>query len=392
MVKTNRIVYLKGLFFDRSFLTVYDKITYKTKTIHSKNNSAAKIPKSTVYEILDVPNYIEIQVSKENPKLKQIKLQTLKGYLVEANKYNTIEEYLENNFGSKSRSNLRRYKNRLEKCFNIQYACYYGNIPKEIYNNLFIALKQLLIRRFEEKKESNYELQHFEEYHSIIYDLILKKEASLYVIYHDKKPISIRINMFKENLGHYIMSCYDIDYSKFHLGSVDMLKNIEWCIGNEMVTYDLLKGYDYYKKDWKTTSFNFYNHIIYDSNSVLSTLYAFVKKIKTKITYKVYYILKAIHFISHYKKVKQFLYELSHKPTAQKKIVYNKVDSFNEVIEKKQIDFENDSSYSFLKKPLYDVLFTSQEQYKDILIYLNLEDKNHFLVCGKRNNWSFRVF
>jgi len=392
MVKTNRIVFLKALLIESNFHSLYEKITFKDEAIYTEEKSSKSKLDSTIYNIQDVPNYLNTYIHKGTPNLKKIAVQTLKGYLVEVKKFNTLEAYLKNNFGSKSRSNLRRYKNRLETCFTIHYTCYYGAIPKEEYNSLLITLKEFLIRRFEEKKESNYELQHFDEYYAVIYDLILKKEASIYVIYHNKKPISIRINMFKNHLGYYIMSCYDIDYSKFHLGSLDMLKNIEWCLFNNIETYDLLKGYEYYKKDWMTTSFNFYNHILYDSSSMLSTILAYSKKIKTKITYKIYHILKTSHFISHYKKAKQFLYEFPHKPNAQKKITYHKVDNFNEVIEKKQIDFENDSSYFFIKKQLFNLLFTSQEQYKDITIYKNLEDKNHFLVYGKRNKWSFRIF
>lgn len=391
MAKHNKTVFLKGLFFNDNTLPFFKKITYQTKTLYTTKSTNIKNTKNTFYEVVDVPGYIDTYIPNEAIKLKKIQLKTLKGYLVETKKYTTVEEYLTANFGTKSRSNLRRYKNRLEKCFNITYTCYYGDITKEKYNSLFIVLKALLIRRFEEKKENNYELRHFDEYQDTIYNLILKKEASIFVIYNDQKPISIRINMFKETLGYYIMSCYDIDYSKFHLGSLDMLKNIEWCIKNNIITYDLLKGYDYYKKDWKTTTFDFYNCIIYDPSSIQASFNAYAKKIKTKGTYILYYTLKKANFITYYKRVKQKLHKQTHNASTEKKVTHTKTEENELTANSVQLDFKNNEAYFYLKRPIFNLLFTSKEHYKDIKVYKNLDSKNNFYIVAKNNKWSLNI-
>ncbi|MCL5244805.1 GNAT family N-acetyltransferase [Cellulophaga sp. 20_2_10] len=391
MAKHTKTVFLKGLFFNDNTLPFFEKIAYQTKTIYTTKNTNIKYNKNTFYEVVDVPDYLDIDIPNEAVKLKKIQLKTLKGYLVETKKYTTVEEYLTANFGTKSRSNLRRYNNRLEKCFNITYTCYYGDISKEKYNSLFVALKALLIRRFEEKKENNYELRHFDEYQDTIYNLIVKKEASIFVIYNDQKPISIRINMFKETLGYYIMSCYDIDYSKFHLGSLDMLKNIEWCIKNNIITYDLLKGYDYYKKDWKTTTFDFYNYLIYDPSAIQATFNAYAKKAKTKATYKIYDTLKKIHFITYYKKVKQKLHRKAPSVSTEKKVTHTKLEVNERTANSVQLDFDKNEAYFYLKRPIFNLLFTSQEHSKDIKVYKNLEDVNNFYVIGKNNKWSLHL-
>lgn len=385
MVKFNKTVFLKGMFFNDNTLPFFEKITYHTKTIYTTKNTNIKNTKTTFYEIVDVPDYLDIYIPNNS---KKIQLKTLKGYLVETEKYKTVEEYLNDNFGTKSRSNLRRYKNRLEKCFNIKYTCYCGSISKEKYNSLFAALKELLIRRFEEKKENNYELRHFDEYQETIYNLILTKEASILVIYNDQKPISIRINMFKKTLGYYIMSCYDIDYSKFHLGSLDMLKNIEWCIKKNIETYDLLKGYDYYKKDWKTTTFDFYNYLIYNPSSIQATFNAHAKKVITKGTYKLYYTLKNLNFITYYKRLKQKLHKQTYKTITEKKISHAKLEDDQLNANKIQIDIEKNEAYFYLKRTIFNLLFISQEYYKDIKVYKNLNNKNNFYVVGKNNKWS----
>ncbi|MCK0156868.1 GNAT family N-acetyltransferase [Cellulophaga sp. F20128] len=390
MLKPNRIVFLKALFYASDFFYVFDKVTYKTKVVYSEKTIKNTNADQGLYLIQDVPNYLKTH-TPEKSKFKKTEVQTLQGFLVETNKFDTLEAYLKHNFGAKSRSNLRRYQNRLEKCFTIDYTCYYGSIPKEEYNKLFIALKELLIRRFEEKKESNYELQHFDEYHDLIYNLILKKEASLFVIYHNKKPISIRINMFKANLGFYIMSCYDIDYSKFHLGAIDMLKNIEWCFKNDIATYDLLKGYEYYKKDWMTTTYSYYNHIIYDANSSKATLVAFFTKLRISYRYKLYYILKRINLHHPYKKIKQFLYNLSNKNKNHKELKQLTVSDLNLNKKENRIDFENNTNYHFIKKYVIDLLFISKEHYNDIKVYRILAEENYIVIEGKNKEWFFKI-
>jgi hypothetical protein len=379
LTKIKNITFLKTFLFDNSLPPIFKKVSTNNEVIfETKMNSDLNL-KNQVLKVKDVPDYLDFKTIKHSNKTVINKVKTLKGHLVKLDTFNNISDYLKHNFGSKSRSNLRRYQNRLENCFNIKYVSYFGAIEKKKYNTLFIALRSLLIRRFNEKQETNYELQHLDEFHDIVYDLILNKKASLFVIYDDEKPISIRINMFKNNLSYYIISGYDIDYSKFHLGSIDMLKNIEWCINNNFKVYDLLKGYDYYKTKWATKSHYYYTYIAYN-NSSLSGKYTYVKE---AVKYKFYEVFKKYNIISKYKNIKKSIFGIKNN-FREKKISASILD-FDKKITSKLIvvDIKKNSNYAFLKKPIYDFLFLNNVPLNNITISKLVENSNKFKIKAK---------
>ena len=260
MNKVSYITFLKAFLAENSLPPIYDKIAYHDTILFNKKDTKPNL-KSNLISIQDIPNYLNLDVSKDLKNIKVNSVKTLKGHLIELSIFRDFNDYVTKKFSSKSKSNLNRYQRRLESCFNINYVAYHGSIEKEEYDRIFVVLKKLLVRRFHQKKEKNYELQYLDEFHELCYDLIMQKKANLYIIYNDNEPISIRINMLKDNLAYYIISGYDIDYGKFHLGSIDMFSNIEWCFENNYKIYDLLKGYDYYKQKWATTSY--YNYDTY---------------------------------------------------------------------------------------------------------------------------------
>lgn len=209
----------------------------------------------------DVPSYLEIEWEETKIKIKTQSLVTQKTYVVDLDHYRDSDAYLQKHFGPKSRSALRRYKKRLEQCFRIEYWVHYGAMDKIGYDVLFEQVRDLMERRFEQKKERNYELQHLEEIKNDVYPKLLEKQASIFVILADNKPISIRINLMHGKLAYYILSAFDPDYDLFRIGKLDMWQNIKWLIENGFEKYDLLKGYAYIKEDWADS--------IYDNNLIL---------------------------------------------------------------------------------------------------------------------------
>ncbi|AUP77253.1 GNAT family N-acetyltransferase [Flavivirga eckloniae] len=379
MAIIKNITFLKAFLAENSLPSIYSKVT-DSMGFNYTINTSSNTPEH-VFLIKDFPDYLNINTQPKN-KLKLAQTKTLKGHLVEIKSFKSFSEYLKLNFSTKSRSNLRRYQNRLETCFNINYACYHGEIDKQEYDRLFVVLKDLLIKRFNEKQEVNYELQHLEEFHDIVYDLIISKKASLFVIYDGKKPISIRINMFKEKLGFYIISGYDIDYSKFHLGSIDMLKNIEWCFNNAFEVYDLLKGYDYYKTKWATKSHYYYNHVVYNSNSINSFFIGKLIHLKERIKYKSYTVIKGSKLHLQFKKINRGKIKTAHaKPIV---IVDNPDES--KIESTSQINIHKNNDYAFLRKTLYDFLFTSKASVNNTKVLKINNSQNQYLI--KSNNKS----
>jgi len=386
MEKLHPILFLKALFENYDFSPWYQCIRYKKQVLFS---AKPFLKAADVIIIKDIPDYLSLEQSTSKD-YTWLKVTTLKGHSIQVEQYQNLEAYLTANFSAKSRSNLRRYTKRLETCFNIRYVCYWGSIPKDEYEALFIALKKLLVKRFAQKKEVNYELQHLADFEAQIYTQIVNKQAALYVIYHHQEPISIRINMIKENLGFYMISAYDIDYAKFHLGSIDMVKNIEWCIQHKMLSYDLLKGYDYYKKNWMTQSFDYYNHIIYNNKKRKARLYANYLKLKTQMLYLSYYSLKKINADLYYKSLKQRLYTLSAQNNKEQKILVIDALPFEAStgIEIKLIQGEKNEH---LKKIIFDFLFSSQQSLDEIKLYKAKETQDHYQVIGKKTTYAFTV-
>ncbi len=390
MDKVKKITFLKA-FTENSLPPICSKIIYGEK-IYDNTNSVLDVDlKKQVIMFKDVSDYLDIELLEQSENVVVNKIKTIKGHLIELHLFSNIKEYLESNFKSKSRSSFRRYESRLKTCFNIRYVSYYGHIEKQEYDRLFVVLKEILVKRFTEKQEYNYELQHLEGYHDVLFDMILEKRANLFVIYDRCKPISIRINMCKKKLVYYILSGYDIDYSKFHLGFIDMLKNIEWCINNNFEIYDLLKGYDYYKSKWTTKTHNYYNHIIYNSSSITNSLIGQCLAAKDIIKYKSYRFLKTYNLHTKYKNIKRLAFGIS-TPAYKKKLpivqIENDAKNTTQTIE---INIDNDNKYAFLRKPVYNLLFLNNESINNVTISKLVDSESTFKIQFKNKNKLLKI-
>ncbi|MBS9463883.1 GNAT family N-acetyltransferase [Flagellimonas sp. 389] len=379
--KIRRVIFLRSFLSKYDLSPFYERLTGFSGELYNNpaNNSNFN---NNVFFVKDIPGYLQAYPPK-NLKLKTIP--TVEGYLIRFDHFNTFDDYLDQSFSPKSKSNFRRYTNRLEKCFDIRYKMYYGNITKAEYHHLFDVLKDLLVRRFQQKKEANYELEHLGEFRAVLFDLIRNKKANLFVIYDKHRPISIRINMRYKNIAYYILSSYDIDYAKFHLGSIEMLKNAEWFYQQEFEAYDLLKGYGYYKKKWATHTYYCENHIIYDTKSINSRILSSFLIVSGSAYQRLIKTLKSLKLDAPYKKLKKHLFTLLHQKNSQKPTLVSinylpiEHDSLS------PIDIENDSNYSFLRKTVNDFLFITQESFDDITIYKSEKKPFYFQIRGKSN-------
>lgn len=198
----------------------------------------------------DVPEYFQIHWAGSGTYLRTRTLATQWTYVVDLDGHRDCEAYLQAHFGSKSRSSLRRYKKRLENCFSIQYQVHFGAMDPESYGQLFNRLAELMAKRFEQKGERNYELQHLDEIKQDVYAKLKEKQASIFVIRANGKTISIRVNLMCGKLAYYILSAFDPAYDMFRIGKLDMWQNIQWLMDNGFEKYDLLKGYAYIKETW----------------------------------------------------------------------------------------------------------------------------------------------
>lgn len=376
------IVFLKELLADRLILpfgfmfSLHDHQNPVNIGAHNEANQQMLLVK-------DVPDYFTLHNTNPGNSLRNSKLRTLEGYYVELSEFEGYHHYLNRKISAKRRSNLRKYQKRLELCLDIQYTIYYGSIDRQEYHNLFKSLRGFLTRRFTEKKEVNYEMPHLQEMEEIVYDLILKKKASLFVIYHDKRPISVRINMFFQELAYYIISGYDIDYSAFHIGLIDMLKNIEWCFQAGFTRYDLLKGYPSYKRQWTTHRYYNYDHLIYNRGNILQLGKKALMFSTVNLRYRLLELSRQSGVYHSLKKIKRSFYGIRFKAPSAK---YRWTAPDTSIPGAGEIHVFEDPKYYSLHRPVYDYLFQHKERLEDIAVYTYKSQSNRYLIKGKNTS------
>ncbi|WP_422080659.1 GNAT family N-acetyltransferase [Ulvibacterium sp.] len=278
------------LFIKHRFLNLYTNVgkTFTKGITYCITNPNPKELGSKVFLIYDVPAYFASVEPPRDP-LKRIRVKQYPGYLIELKDYKDLNDYMNNAFNRKSRYKLRSYKRQLEANYNISYQMYYGDMSKTEYNLLFEQFRQLLVKRYDDKKISNNNLEAHEWsfYKEVVYPMILKKQASLYVIFDNEKPIGIMLNYLSMHAVHIAITVFDIDYRKSNVGTVNIMNLIQWSLENNFKIVDFSKGHYDYKQRWGSIKYDFEYHIVYNSNSVCSKSIAF--------------------FLQHWFKLKQYL-------------------------------------------------------------------------------------
>ncbi|MCF7568636.1 GNAT family N-acetyltransferase [Sabulilitoribacter arenilitoris] len=365
-------------------LPVYNTIvnTITNSTIYERKNSMEN--SDYLYCIYDFPDYLKGLVTQKSWKLQTIN--TYKGSLILLKNYKNTDAYLKTKFSAARRSKFRTYQKRLETCFNIQYKTYFGAIDKADYESLFEAFYEMINKRFLEKKIQNYDLLRWHIYQEIAYPLINNKEAALFVIYSNKKPISICLNLVRNNTIYGYIRTYDVDYSKFYIGFTDFIKQLHWCFENGIEIFDLLKGCYPYKNKLIDTQYNFQKHVIYNTKSFLTVLSANIIVARTRAFYSLVKVLKKMNMNVFYHKIMAYKYRnraLSRLDDDSKKVSIENIPKINSNENLLKIDL-NDEAFSCLKRPVYNFLYTNQDSIDAVEVFKFYNEPNSFLVKGKK--------
>ena len=285
--------------------------------------------------------------------------------------YNDIETYLKDRFSRNSRQVFRSNKKRLETCFDISYNMYYGAISIEQYSKLFKQFYDMLKLRAKEKGINNRNLKHWSLYNSKVYDMILNKQASLFVIYDGDEAINISLNMHVKNTVFLFITTYNIDYSKFQLGHINWMMQIDWFIKNNIKTVDFSKGNIAYKKRWTNKEYDFEYHLFYNKSNFISKLNAnwLLKKLQLKQT------LRNLNINTYYYNL---LAKLKGGNKFSKKTDYQ-LSALNLLPESKimaPILFRSNPDVLHLKRIIYTYLYLSSLHVTDLEVYKDLQNGN----------------
>ena len=341
-----------------------------------------------IHVINDIPPYFELSLSTQKNSLKSYEINKYTGFLADLKNYRDIDSYVRDCFRSKNRSNMMREKRRLETCFEIEYKMYYGEISEEEFDFLFDTMKKFIGKRFSQRGDTHSGMEEWSVIKKNAYPLILSKRASLFVIYNGNNPIDICLNYHYQNIMNHMIRSYDIDYSKYRLGYIDLLQQIEWCILNNFNIFDLSRGEMDYKKQWCNTTYHFKSHIIYKDHKLLSKVLAYT--------------------LTKFFELKEFL-KRKNVPKMYSRIINTIIKKQRPVPENRQINIEtkellkipeptslrklniNNPQYSFLRKPVYDFQYLNSESYKHIGIYMVNNTNDTYMVIGKKKSQQIRI-
>ncbi|MEJ1222344.1 GNAT family N-acetyltransferase [Sediminicola sp. 1XM1-17] len=330
--------------------------------------------------IYDVPTFFDLDLPALQSDYKLHRIKQYPGFLIHLDKYKDLGDYMSSSFSKSSRYKLNKYKKRLEESFDISYKMYFGDISRAQYDFIFGNFKSLLEKRFLDKGITNNNLdpKEWAFYYEVAYPLILERKASLFVIYEGTTPIGVTLNYFSENILFDAITVFDIDYEKFHLGSVTIMKLIEWSLENNIKIFDFSKGYFDYKKRWANEEYDFEYHLYYDTKSIRA-------KVIAQMILK-YFSLKQI---LRDKKVNEKLHKLSfflkgNKQENTPKITFefSDVELEAEKLDLVDIDIKT-PAYKYLTPLVFEFLYLNNEELKDIKVQQVNNQKEVYIISGK---------
>ncbi|AXP82450.1 hypothetical protein CJ739_3388 [Mariniflexile rhizosphaerae] len=366
------------LFHKENFKALCTGVTYNACNVvyntNTPNNKTAQ--KTHAFKLL--PEYVTIH-PKANYKIKSIPQHNM-GYAISLEHMASVEEYLQKHFNSKKRNIIKRFVNRLEHCFHITYKLYIGNISKEKYTTIMQALHQMIIQRFDERNEQHKNLNEWEYLLNNTYQQILEKKASLFVIYNNEQPIEISLNYHFDKILFSYISSYHTDYSKFGLGHVEIYKQLEWCIENGYVLFEMGVGGMDYKRRWSNLIYQYHQYIIYNPHAKLNTIEATLKH--------------GFYSLKEYLKAKGFneiiplvLQKLKNNNKKETTALYTALDILKQPINREAVQNmeeinPTDTAHAALNRYRNDFLYTSLEHEQHTKVY-HATNTNTYIISGK---------
>lgn len=333
--------------------------------------------------VCDVPTYLQKNESQEKNKGIAIKkIKQYPGYLIELDTFSDLDDFMQQKFKKSSRYKLNKYKRRLNDCFDISCHMYTAEMDDILYTDIFTQFRNLLEKRFENKGEYNNNLdeQEWNFYKKVALPMLKEEKAGLFVVSDQGKPIAITLVYFSESIIFDAITVFDVDYAKFHLGSVNIMFLLEWALKNGYKILDFSKGHYDYKTRWATKKYDFEYHIIYNPSSPLSQLKStlLINSFKTK------QFLRDKGVNLWLNKFRYRLKRLGSGTSAENPITNN--IQFNDFDPKMDSQTNKVDGYDpLVKRALFEFLYLFGERAKDVEVYQNPEKKASYIFRGERH-------
>ncbi|SMG20513.1 GNAT family N-acetyltransferase [Arenibacter troitsensis] len=370
-----RLELFSTIFDNQTIPDFYSSISYADNLIINEPNTCS-INGSKVYSVNLVPSYMSCQLCDEHLFNSKKITQHNWGYAIFLNSDSNAAEYLKNKFNSNFRTNLNRSIRRLETCFNIKYKMYHGEIALHDYESLMESLRIMLVNRFRAINEPNNNLPKWKAISKETFPLINQKKASLFVIYHGNRPIEISLNYHLDKILFSSISSYDLDYSKFGLGHIEIYKQLEWCYSNNYIVFEMGVGGMDYKRRWSNNIYNYEHHIYYNKSFPTNSYGLFeIAKIRLKE------YLKSKHIPLYIQKIKSAFSpskDVVDKTTREVKIEQlNAKEIHGDLI---RLNLESEG-FDHLRKHVYDFMYSNPENIANVEIF-QINGTNSYIIKG----------
>ncbi len=332
--------------------------------------------KQRLLTIKNVPKYLTVNFGAGN-EFRFKKYSSIKGYALCLDNYSDINEYMQDQFNSKARNRIKKRIRRLEKSFNITYNIYFGEIDEDKCSILLDLLKEMIYKRFQERNQESDALKNWAWLQKNVHSLILAKKASLYVIYHEEKPLSISFGYHYGSIFFSYITSYDIDYYKFGLGNIMVYKKLEVCLKNKYRFLEMGWGDLEYKRRWCNHINNLEHYVLFPKYSLLARFIAFWEGNKTRL--KAYILSSKLNTLIN--KTKIFFSRSKKYVRHSNRYFFENLENMNSFTNLIPIDLKNKENLHF-KPVLNDFIYKTEEYYLDVKLYKS-PNEEFYVIKGK---------
>lgn len=149
------------------------------------------------------------------------------------------------------RRNLGRCLRRLKEKHTVEFRNYLDMDSIEDAMKSFFDLHQ---KRWKQKGVEGQFADHvYREFHLDVARCFAERGwLNLSFLVVDKKPVSSSYSFEYDQKLYYYLSGFDPEYSKYSVGSLQIMHTIDDCIQRGLETFDFLRGAESYKKHWNT--------------------------------------------------------------------------------------------------------------------------------------------
>lgn len=182
---------------------------------------------------------------------------------ISLNNYKHPEDYFQS-LSKKLREDIRKRKQKLEQIGNLQF-----DVVRDKKNAIFYLSE--FLQMYKNKRPNAYiptNLHRLLIEHGADNDLFL-----MFVCLLDEKVISIRFSFVYKNVVYSYLPVFDEQYADYSIGNIHRYESIEWCIQNNILMFDLLRGKKSYKDKWATDSISLMSYIV-----IRNTVMAVIKR------------------------------------------------------------------------------------------------------------------